>query len=242
MDKDLTTEFSAQENSKEFKIEIDDNSIQLIQSFRAKGKLGAKGTAAAITIAIGAVTLNMLFFIAALLGAAFAEDGKGWLSVVLVLLTGIIISFICVRKGYGYVFIKGAEILYGALATLMKQICTFIIDKTAEELHKQKKGDLFLKGSNGLYRVLDGKLTQLPTIAKKILWFMLKRVPFVKFIDGEVTSVILAGQKEKAATLLYTRTDSYIKKNIFEANNLQWLWWMIPLNILLQALFVYLKL
>ncbi|MFP9099189.1 hypothetical protein ACLI09_09055 [Flavobacterium sp. RHBU_24] len=115
------------------------------------------------------------------------------------------------------------------------------MNKVADELTKHKTPDIFLNNSVNLYGIYNSKLEMLPAFARKALWFMVKRIPFVTFFDKEITDTIIAGNKQKASELLFTRTDGYISGNVFEANNLKWLWWMLTLNIVVQLAVIMLK-
>jgi len=50
---------------------------------------------------------------------------------------------------------------------------------------------------------------------------------------------ILQGNKMEASSQLYEKMDGFISGNVFEGNNTNWMFWAIPLNILLVLAFIY---
>ena len=78
--------------------------------------------------------------------------------------------------------------------------------------------------------------------ARKGIWFIIKRVPFVKFLDHEITDVVLRGDKGKATDMLYNKTNDFISDRVFGANNTTTLWLLFVLNIAVQLLLILLHL
>ena len=215
------------------------NPLTLIKN---SAQFGIKGAGAMFGVIAVAVIINVLFFIIAFVVTALNYFEKGLISLGLVTVLGYIFAFIMIRKAYSFAITKVIEAIYRGVTPLFKRLCDAIVSKTADELAKHKSPDIFMKNSVSLYGIYNDKLEMLPAFARKALWFVVKRIPFVKFFNKEITDTIVAGDKQKASEVLFSRTDGYINENIFEANNLKWLWWMLPLNIAVQLALIIMKL
>ncbi|MFL9843347.1 hypothetical protein [Flavobacterium rhizosphaerae] len=213
-----------------------------LQLLKASGKLGSKGAKAFFGISILVIALNVLFLVTALIVTAVTVFQKGLISLGLVLVTGIVFSLIIIKKVYSYAIVKAVEIIYQGIRPLFKKLCSSIINKVADELNKRKAAASFNAQALNIYTIYNDKLSILPCFVRKIFWFVIKRIPFVKFINTEVTDTILRGNKEKATELLYTKADDFIYQNIFNANNLKWLWLLLLINIVLQLVFIVIRL
>jgi hypothetical protein len=234
---------------KEVNFTLDPNVIKLFNGLKNplgilknSAEFGIKGAGKSFGVIAVAVVINVLFFIIALIVTAFNFFDKGLISLGLVAVLGFVFSFIMIRKAYSFALTKIIEAIYRQITPLFKRLCTAIVDKTAAELAKHKTPDTFMTNSVSLYGIYNDKLDALPAFVRKVLWFVVKRIPFVTFFDKEITDTIVSGDKQKAAEVLFTRTDGYINENVFEANNLKWLWWMLPLNIAVHIALIVIKL
>lgn len=249
MQEDFTLKYQSGGAEKDINFSLDPTTQKIINGLqnpfkliRNSGALGIKGAGAFFGIIATAIIINVAFLIIALVSTAISVFQTGLISLVLVLLAGALFCFVMIRKAYGFAFTKVLELLYRGIRPLFKKLCSAIIDKIADEVNKRKSPNTFFENSAGMYAIYNDKLAALPPFARKALWFVIKRIPFVKFIDKEITDVILKGDNTRAAEVLFTRTDNYITENIFEANNLKWLWWMLPLNIAVQLALIIVKL
>ena len=52
---------------------------------------------------------------------------------------------------------------------------------------------------------------------------------------------ISQGNKVEASTKLYNKMDGFISDSIFGNNNTKWVWWLLPLNVIILFIFIKIK-
>ena len=162
MDKEITLNYETSGgDSGEIIFEMDEKSQKIVNSLdkpfallKNAGTLGVKGASVFFTTLVAAIVLNIIFLIWALISSAVDSFNTGLLSLGLVLLAGILFSVVLVQKAYAYVFINVLNAIYNGITSLVKKLCTSIIDKTAEELHKHKATSSIAKNSVNVYAIL----------------------------------------------------------------------------------------
>ena len=250
MDKEITLNYETSGGSSgEITFEMDEKSQRIVNSLdkpfallKNAGTLGVKGASVFFTTLVAAIVFNVIFLIWALISSAVDSFNTGLISLGLVLLAGILFSVFLVQKAYAYVFINVLNAIYNGITSLVKKLCASIIDKTAEELHKHKASSSLATNSVNIYAIFNDKLQMLSPYARKGIWFIIKRVPFVKFLDHEITGVVLRGNKAEATDMLYNKTNDFINDRIFGANNTTTLWLLFILNIAVQLLLILIHL
>jgi hypothetical protein len=247
MREDIVIGYTSGEN-KEFTFDIDNKTIELLTSLnkpsqllRKGGNMGVKGITTFFVTTLLFAFINIAVLIYAFVLAAVSDETTFYVPLA-VLVSGIVFMYFSITKTYGYIFVNILKTIYIDCRAIVKKICYSITDKVADELDKKKGPDLFLTKSINLYGILDDNLKSIPSIAKKGLWFLLKRIPFVKYIDNDIVPLLVKGSRKEASELLYTKTDNFIINDIFGSNTLGWLLWMIPLNIVVQIVIILLEL
>ena len=250
MDKEVTLKYTASGGtSGEITFEMDERSQKIVNSLdkpfallKNAGTFGVKGASVFFTTLVAAILFNVIFLIWALIASAANSFNTGLLSLGLVLLAGILFSIFLVQKAYAYVFINVLNAIYNSITSLVKKLCASIIDKTAEELHKHKATSSLATNSVNIYAIFNDKLQMLSPYARKGIWFIIKRVPFIKFLDHEITGVVLRGDKQEATEMLYNKTNNFINNTVFGTNSLTRVWLLLVLNIAVQLLLIFLNL
>ncbi len=159
-----------------------------------------------------------------------------FLSVTIVFI-GLIFLLISIFKMYSFAKMDLAKVIYSYSSPYFHKLCSSIIDKTSE-IYKNNKDIKDTKIIAELL-VLNDKKETLPFYYNLIISKILSKVPFAEILS-EIKSEISSGNKEKASGILFDRMDNYIKNVFFAGNSIQWVYWLLPLNILLQ-LYLILK-
>ncbi|WGH76260.1 hypothetical protein P8625_03590 [Tenacibaculum tangerinum] len=206
------------------------------------GKLGVNGVKRFFTILfLFAFSNTVLFFyaISRLLSTDF--EFIKILFVLLVLVLGLGITIYSAYRTYQYVIIDTMRVIYENLSSFFHKISELIIDK-AENLF-QNKVDLT---DNQLTKALDfgkmvnSKYQKTPKFLRKGIIMILNKIPFVGMLI-DLKEDISQGNKVEASTKLYDKMDGFISGTIFGNNNTKWVWWLLPLNIIIIIVLIKLK-
>lgn len=240
---------------KEFEIEYDnlseneeknDKLLELLHHpwrlVKEGGKLGVNGVKRFFTIlSLFAVANTILFFYAIIRLLSTDFEPTKILITLLVLIIGLGITVYSAYRTYHYVLIDTMRVIYENLTSFFQKVSELIIDK-AESLF-QGKIDLT---DNQLTKVLDfgkminSKYQKTPKFLRKGIIFILNRIPLVGMLI-DIKEDILKGNKLEASTKLYNKMDGFISGSIFGNNNTRWVWWLLPLNIIILLVLIELK-
>lgn len=230
----------------EFDIDIPEKTMQVLKSvntpidlIKNAGKLGVKGIGSFIMTILCFIILNIIFIISLL--TLFAFGNTSLYNILAGLLAGILFVFISIKKAYAYVALNLIKTMYIKASPLFKKLCSKIVNKVADEVEKQKTPKTFTVTPLHITAIIKNDLAALPKFLKKGLTFLLKRLPLTKFMNNDILPLLLRGNKDEAARVLYTKADNYINQNIFSRNTLRWIFWMILLNILIQLFIIMIR-
>ena len=240
---------------KEFQIEYnnlpknEENNNKLIQLLdqpwrliKEGGKLGVNGVKRFFTVLfLFSITNTILFFYAiSRLFLANFESGKiGF--VFLVLIIGIGVTIYSAYRTYQYVVIDTIRVIYENLSSFFKKISELVIDKVEGSLKgKVNLTDNQLNKALDVGKMVNSKFQKTPKFLRKGIILILKKIPFVGMIV-DVKEDILNGNKIEASTKLYNKMDGFISDSIFGNNNTKWVWWLLPLNIIVLGILIKLK-
>ena len=206
------------------------------------GKLGVNGVKRLFTVLLlFSISNTILFFysINRLFSTGF-EFSK-LLVVLLVLIIGVGLTIFSAYRTYQYIVIDTLRVIYENLSSFFQRISELIIDKVESVF--QGKADL---SNNQLTKALDfgkmvnSKYQKLPKFLRKGIILILNRIPFVGMLI-DLKEDILNGHKAEASTKLYNKMQGFIVDSIFGNNNTRWVWWLLPLNIIILLLLIKLK-
>jgi hypothetical protein len=239
---------------KDFEIEYDNlveneeennKLFQLLQTplslLKEGGNLGITGVKRFFTVLfLFAISNTILFFysVIRLFSTSFEFSKIGY--VFLIFILGVGITIYAAYRTYHYVIIDTLRVIYENLSSLFKKIAALIIDKVAGlfERKKEVSEDQLTKALD-FKKMVNSKFQIVPNFLRKGIIRILYKIPFVGMIL-EVKDDIKKGNKAEASVKLYTKMDNFITEYIFGSNNTNWVWWVLPANII--VLFVLIKL
>ena len=195
--------------------------------------------------ALGNLSIALLVFIlyntAALVYAiyklAMQYSNWGLAAVFGVLALGIGAVVLSWYKALYFVSVDSIQVIYKHLEGFFRRISHKICERVANFYANKVEGDMSKKvldwGS-----VLGETYGKLPKVLSTVLTFLLRLVPFVALIQDIGIETIKA-DREKAGDTLYESVDKYLHENIFDGNDLTWIAWLLPLNLMLQGALIY---
>jgi len=206
------------------------------------GKFGIKGAKYfAFTLLLTGL-VNTIFLIISIIKFYPVETTAKYVSGIIVI---IAIGVLCTVGGmfltYKYLLMDGLKVLYSHLAPFFKKLSTVIIDKISDVATNKVHitGQHIEKAFNIGNIIVEVYGNKVPKFAQKGITFMVKRIPFADLI-GEAKDSLKDQDKEKASNLLYSQIDNYINTSILGGSSMKFLYWLIPLNIVLQSVAIYL--
>lgn len=206
------------------------NPKQLIGEAR---KVGGKGIGRVILVIFLFVLVNFICLISGMIKLFSITTASSTGYLLLVLIVGIAMTAWASSKAYNFALIDAFGKLYPKLTPLMQKICTVIIHQSEKSL--RNSGDA--KQGLDFGKIIDSAFKNIPRFAKKIFVYLLSKTPIPNLVMG-VKEDILEGKKEEAAVKLKTNIDAYLNEFVFEPNNTNWVYWLLPLNIVIQYLVI----
>ncbi|MFV0304387.1 MAG: hypothetical protein ACK5IC_02755 [Moheibacter sp.] len=208
---------------------------------KESSKLGFNGVKKLITVIfLFSVTNLLLLFYAIYVLRSDYSSGKLPYTL-LVLIIGIAVTIFAVYKTYQYIILETLRSLYDSMTPYVEGIANSIIDKY--ETYSGKEVNL---SENQLARtlnygiILSEKYQKMPSLLRKSIVFLLNRIPVVGILL-DLSDNMSNSTKEEASGILYSRINSYVYDSIFGNNNMKWIWWLLPLNIIIQLVLIYFK-
>lgn len=240
------TDFALKDNILSDNNEDNNKLLQLLNHpwrlIKEGGKLGVNGVKRFVTVLLLFSISNTILFFYAInrLFATNFEFTKAFF-VFLVLIIGLGITIFSTYKTYQYVVIDTMRVIYENLSSLFQTISETIVDKV-EGLF-QGKVDL---SDNQLTKALDlGKMVnsnyqKTPKFLRKGIVLILEKIPFAGMLI-DLKEDILKSNKIEASTKLYNKMDGFISESIFDNNNTKWVWWLLPINIIILLVLIKFK-
>lgn len=216
--------------------EIDQFSLGIIVNDIKKQGLKAGKWFFIITILFGLV--NILFFIIAFL--LYIGSGiHSLLYLICTLILGIGLTAFAFTNTYKFILIDTLSIVYKYLTPFFKKLSILIIDKITSKTIDYSSDKKIQNSINVDNILLDIYGKKVPSLLQKAILFLIKRIPFAEFIFN-MKSELEEKKTDKLSVILFDQIDQYIKQSLFLSNNMKWIAWLLPLNIVLQIIFIYL--
>lgn len=206
------------------------NPKQLIGEAR---RVGGKGIGIVVLVVFLFALVNFICLIAGIIKLFSITVASNATYLLLVLIVGIAITAFASSKAYHFALIDAFGKLYPKFSPLMQKICKVIIHQSEKSL--TASGDA--KEGLDFGKIIDSAFKNIPRFAKKIFVYLLSKTPIPNLVMG-VKEDILAGRKEDASVKLKTNIDAYLNEFVFEPNNTNWMYWLLPLNIVIQYLVI----
>lgn len=238
------------ENSENFKLnELGDGIIcteqeigigfSFNQLFKDAGKQSLKALKWFIIVLISFGIPNIILFLISLLKYGSKPFGESSLCMLGILFIGLFFTSLALYITYKYLLVDTLNIAYKYLTPLFKKVSVKIIDKVVS-------GGNRLTGKRDIEKMLNvGSLMievygkQLPNYVRKSVIFILNRIPFSDFLFN-MQDDLKSGRKDNKALseMLYSQLDEYIINTFFNGNSMKWMLWFLPLNLIVQVLFL----
>ena len=206
------------------------------------GKLGVNGAKRFFTVlALFSISNTILFFFALirLFSTDFEIEKLAFLF--LVFLLGIGFTIYSAYRTYQYVIIETIRVIYENLSSFFKKISDLTIDRADRLFHgKDNVSNKQLAKALNFSNLINSKFKKLPKILRIGIVHILNLVPLSEMII-DLKEDIRKGNKSEASTKLYNKMDNFIFETIFEGNSTNWVWWLLPLNIVILVLVIILK-
>ncbi len=252
MTRKYTADFSDEQSGKKTTITYENSSVnegnnqrllELISSpwqlIKEGGKLGVKGIKRFFGLMLLFGILNGLFFLVAAIKLFLNEvNQNNLIGLGLVALVGIVTLGYTARRAYQYVLIDTVRVIYVNFAPFFQKVCSIIIDKT-EKLFtgKSTPNNRTLAKTVDLSKLVYEQFQKTPSFIRKGIVTVLEKIPFSGLLV-QLQSDISQGQKEVASQTLFQKMDSFILNNIFGNNHTKWVWWLLPLNIVIDLILI----
>ena len=233
-------------DEKEFEIEYnnlpenEENNNRLLQLLnhpwrliKEGGKLGVNGVKRFFTVLfLFAISNTILFFYA--IKRLFSTDFEfsKLMFVILVFILGLAVTIYASYRAYQYVIIDTMRVIYENLSSLFHKISELIIDKTEHVFKsKGKVSDNQLQKTLDFGKMVNSRYKKTPKFLRKGIILILSKIPFAGMLI-DLKEEITNGNKVEASSKLYNKMDGFISNTIFGNNNTKWVWWLLPLNLL----------
>ena len=205
--------------------------------FEAK-KVGGKGISRIILLVILFGFINFISLIFGFVKMFSSNDSLNVFFLGSILVLGISITILAGTKSYNYALTNAFGAIYSKLSPIFRKLCTVIIDKSEQVLQNTLEAkDGKLKEIMDIGNLLHSTFHNLPKFAQNKIEKMLNETPIPAMVL-ELKSDILNGQKEVASQKLHHQIDSYLTETFFANNSTKWVYWLLPLNILVQYLII----
>jgi hypothetical protein len=171
-----------------------------------------------------------LFLLYRLIAYSYTHQELGW--VLGITLVGILFLIYAGYRAYFVVIIDIVRFVYCHSTPFFHRICGQIIDHASELYTAKIDGN-----GKKLEQIIHfttifsdefGKCC--PRLIQRGILFLLNRIPVVGMLR-DLKQTIESNDHDKAETLLFEKVDKYVHELIFEPNNLRFIFWLFPLNI-----------
>ncbi|SHF68639.1 hypothetical protein [Dysgonomonas macrotermitis] len=159
----------------------------------------------------------------------------------LAVLVGIIFTAIGLLFTYKYLIINTIDIAYKYLRPFFQKVCIKIIDIVVSKSNKVTGKDLHKTlNVGGIMLEVYGK--KLPKYFQKALIFVLRKIPFGDFLIAMQNDLAQNNDNNSLSQILYNHLDKYITGNILGSESMKWIYWLYPVNIVVQVLiYIYMS-
>jgi len=203
-------------------------------------KFGAKGIRYFMLTLLTFGTLNIVFLIASVIKLKTIENTSSYiLAIILVLFIGIGLTILACYLTYKYLIMDGLHLVYERLSPFFVNLSGKIVDrvqKTATGKMKIKDAHIEKAFNTGdMLTEMYGR--KIPGYIRKGISFLVRQIPFSE-LAFNIKDSIKDRDKEKASELLYNEIDDYVENSIFGNNSMKWLYWLLPLNVIIQIFII----
>ncbi|MEO1049311.1 MAG: hypothetical protein AAFX87_01705 [Bacteroidota bacterium] len=146
------------------------------------------------------------------------------------------------RSALQYAMLETLKVIYENSTEFFKRIFSLILDQAEESLRNKASMEKDkIEPIINVSKIVNEKFQRLPKFLRKMIIYLLNKVPFADFIS-EFKQDLIDGNKEAIHEKLFQRVDTFLRDYVFALSSNQWIWWRLPLNIVVQILTIYLEL
>lgn len=211
-----------------------------LELLRNGSKFGITGFKRLLTNGFLFGASNLVLFLYAIY-RTFATElaGSHFGYVILVLLIGIGFTAYAISLTYKYIVINVLSAVYENSTSLLQRATTGIIDRVDGMLDGTKEmTDAQVQKAVNVGSIVNDKYAKAPRILKKGITMVLNRIPLVGMLM-DVKEDLVAGNKTTANDKLYNNIDGFLTNSVFGTNNTKWVWWLLPLNIIISLVIIF---
>jgi len=213
-------------NKLAFLVQLSEHPLQLL---RNGGKVGLSGFGRLIGILL-------LFSIVNLLLLVYAIYKQNIIACILVVIIGLLCTVYAGKRAYLGIIFDLTKYIYQNASSLFHVICEQIIDQASKFSGKQS-GNVRVENIINVQKIIEDKLGKAPRIICKGISLLLKRLPIADMLS-DLQNVITSEGKERVAVLLHQKIDKYVEESIFSRNTISWIFWLLPLNVIVLLLLI----
>ena len=194
------------------------------------GITGVKRFFGVIFLFASANTIMFLFALVRIYYTGF-EFGK-LMYALLVLVIGLGIMAFTIHRLYHYVFIDALRVIYSNMSSVFRKISEYVVGKVFDAAKGKadiSKSEIAKALDFGM--MINEKFQKFPRIIKKGVVFLLNRIPIVGMVM-KLKDELLGMTQAEASNRLYDQMNNFIMESIFGNNNTQWVWWLLPANVI----------
>jgi len=215
-------------SEEEFSKVLKKNPLKLLKE---GGKFGVNGILKMITIVLLFSVVNIFIF------TYFTIKGyetNGFLKAVLTVIVGFAFTIIAGYKTYRYIIINAFSSVYQHISPFFTKISEVVIHKS-EDLLTGKSNLKNSKNSKAIdiSKLLNIHYEKVPKFLKFGMTFIINRIPFVELLS-DLKGEFDENNQQVNSDKLNAKMNTFVEEKIFNKNTTQWVYWLLPLNVIIQ--------
>lgn len=207
--------------------------------FLTTGKYGVKGVKYFALVIILFGLGNLVTFLYSLYRFIGVEKGTSEIMIFAgIFVVGIIFTVLACYLTYKYLMLDGIHLVYKQMEPLVRKICSVVMNKLGTKAVDKESETKMDKVFNTQDLIEDIYGTKVPRPVRWGIAFVIDQIPFVSLLS-EVKNARKNETTEEASEYFYQKVDHYIVSMIFETNTMKWIYWLLPLNMIIQYVLIY---
>lgn len=207
--------------------------------FLTTGKFGVKGikyfTLVVILFGMG----NLVTFLFSLYKFIGLEKGTSEIAIFIgIFIVGVVFTILACYLTYKYLMLDGVHIVYKKMEPLVRKVCSIVMNKLGTKAVDKENETKMDKVFNTQDLIQDIYGTKVPRPIKWGISFVMDNIPFVSLL-ADVKNARKNETTEEASEYFYQQVDRYIVSEIFDSNTMKWIYWLLPLNMIIQYALIY---
>lgn len=182
---------------------------------------------------------NFLFAAFHLIRHLTKSEGSHYTYVTLSFVIGLIFLAVSLAFTYKYLLMDTIKFCYRYLEPFFQKVCTKVIDIIISGGNKISGKDIHKSLNVGSLMIeVYGK--KLPKYVQKGLNFVLNKIPFGDFLKTMHSELSQKKDNRTLSYILYLQLDQFVSGTLLSGISMNWMYWLLPLNIIIQVVFCFL--